>query len=92
MGETFGVSLRGRPGPRHPVPEGDSPGHRAEVFQHHGELHVESGGRGGLHCAHRPADGNGGVLQGHVRAGGAGLFSRRGLVYGHRPAPAARLT
>lgn len=89
VGETSWLRLRGWPGPRDPVPEGDPPGHRAQMFQHHRQLHVQLGGRSRFHRPHGPALGHGGVLQRHDGARGEGRVSWCGTVLQHGLPPAA---
>ena len=59
------------------------------MFQHHGQLYVQLGGRSRFHRPHRPAHGDGGVLPGHVGAGRQGSVTWRGSVLWHRLSPAA---
>lgn len=89
VGETPWLRLRGRPGQRDPVPEGNSPGHRAQMFQHHSQLYVQLGGWSRFHRPHWPAHRHGGVLQGHVRAGRQESVTWWGSVLQHGLPPAA---
>lgn len=62
--------LRGGTGARHAgLHEGNSSGHRAKVFQHDCELHLQFGGGGGFYSHHGPSLWRGGCLQRSVGAG-----------------------
>lgn len=67
--------------------EGTSPGHRAQVFQHDRQLHLQSGGGGGFYRPHGPSPGPGRRPQRGVGAGRESAPARRrpGRLWGNVP-------
>lgn len=79
-------NLRGGAGARHAgLHEGNSPGHRAQVFQHDCQLHLQFGGRSGFYSHHGPSLWRRGLAEGTVRAGreGAPARGRPGGLWGN---------